>query len=104
MKRSDSFAMYLILALPIIALIAFGWRFGGLRLAIAFGLIALISEVALFYKSDKKLLERFGAREITDSKLAIVQATEQTARIAGVTTPKLYLSRSEEHTSELQSH
>ncbi|MBN4072327.1 M48 family metalloprotease [bacterium AH-315-F03] len=94
MKRSDSFALYSILTLPILTLAGIGGSLGGFRLGVACGLLALGAEMALFYNSDKRLLARFDVREITDDKLSIVQTTKQTARIAGIAAPKIFLSSS----------
>lgn len=92
MKRSSNFALYFILTLPILVFGIVGESWGGLRLGVAFGLLALLAEIALFYKCDKRLLTKFNVREITDEKLTIVQVTKQTARVAGITSPKIYLS------------
>jgi heat shock protein HtpX len=91
MKRSDSFALYFLLSLPMLALAALGWRVGGVRFGILIGALAAITEIILLYKADVRLLKRFNAREITQDKLAIVDSVRKTARIAGIPTPKLYL-------------
>lgn len=94
MKRPDSFALFFLLALPILALAAIGYQIAGALAAFALGALMLLAEVALLYKSDQRILARFGAREITDEKLAVVEGAVKIARIAGITPPKLYLAPS----------
>jgi heat shock protein HtpX len=83
---------WLLLGGFVLLFAAFGWWFGGLRLASVFFVVCLLMAATVFWYGPRTVLASLGARELTLAEATLLHTTtERLAARAGVARPRLYL-------------
>jgi heat shock protein HtpX len=84
--------VWLLLAIPVPAAAALGWRLGDYRLAVLFGATVALLAVVVYWYADRIAMGMVGARELLPTEAPPLQATlERLALRAGVVKPRLYV-------------
>ena len=83
---------WLLLAVPVPAAAALGWRLGDYRLAVLFGATVALLAAVVYWYADRIAMGMVGARELLATEAPPLQATvERLSLRAGVVKPRLYV-------------
>jgi heat shock protein HtpX len=86
--------VWLLLALPALAMGFVGWRLGGYRLALLFIASIVLLAAATYFYADRIAMGMIGARELLPGEAPALHSAVQTLAVrAGVVPPKLYVLR-----------